>query len=507
MVEGGSKGRVKMINLIDGLFSKIIKQYRSIPVVAKASLWFVACTMLQKCIAFITVPIFTRIMPTEQYGLYSTYLSWYNILTVFCTLNMHSVVYVNDYTKADTKKEKDEVAVPLLSLSAVITIGIFLLYVIFHSFLNKLIGMPFVLVCLLFIQILFEPPVLFWGMQQRFEYRYIKMVAQTLSMVIFNAVLGILFVWIASANEAIARSCSIVLVQVIFGSFFYLYFWKSGKKVFSTKGWKHALNVELPLLPHSLSLTILGSSDRIMIRNMVGAAEAGIYSVAYSAGVVVNVLKKSIVDALKPWLYQKIKEQDYGLIRSTVNIVMVLVTFISAVFIALAPEIIFIMAPVQYHESVYVIPPVAASSYFTFLYNIFSIVGMYYEKTKKIMVASVSGAVLNLVLNVICINLFGYIAAAYTTLICYMFFAFAHYIIMRLICREYLNNIEIYDMKFIIILSIIVVLMSIIFTFTYGNMLIRYLIIAIICTAAFWKRNLFISSIRELKKGKKKGKA
>ena len=125
---------------------------------------------------------------------------------------------------------------------------------------------------------------------------------------------------------------------------------------------------------------------------------------------------------------------------------------------------------------------------------------MYYEKTKKIMVASVSGAVLNLVLNVICINLFGYIAAAYTTLICYMFFAFAHYIIMRLICREYLNNIEIYDMKFIIILSII-------FTFTYGNMLIRYLIIAIICTAAFWKRNLFISSIRELKKGKKKGKA
>ena len=326
-------------------------------------------------------------------------------------------------------------------------------------------------------------------------------------MVIFNAVLGILFVWIASANEAIARSCSIVLVQVIFGSFFYLYFWKSGKKVFSTKGWKHALNVELPLLPHSLSLTILGSSDRIMIRNMVGAAEAGIYSVAYSAGVVVNVLKKSIVDALKPWLYQKIKEQDYGLIRSTVNIVMVLVTFISAVFIALAPEIIFVMAPVQYHEAVYVIPPVAASSYFTFLYNIFSIVGMYYEKTKKIMVASVSGAVLNLVLNVICINLFGYIAAAYTTLICYMFFAFAHYIIMRLICREYLNNIEIYDMKFIIILSIIVVLMSIIFTFTYGNMLIRYLIIAIICTVAFWKRNLFISSIRELKKGKKKGKA
>ena len=268
----------------NNIIQQLYRKYKKIPVVARAGLWFVACTMLQKCISFITVPIFTRIMPTEEYGLYSTYLSWYSILTVFCTLNMHSVVYVNDYTKADTQREKDEAAVPLLSLSTLLTIVVFIIYLIFHSWLDKLIGLPFALVCLLFAQILFEPPVNFWSMQQRFEYNYVILVARTIAMVVLNAVLGITFVWLASSNEAIARACSIVLVQVIFGGIFYVYFWKRAGKLFSTKGWKHALEVQLPLLPHSLSLTILSSSDRIMISNMVGVTKAGMYSCAYSAG-------------------------------------------------------------------------------------------------------------------------------------------------------------------------------------------------------------------------------
>lgn len=486
------------------MFKKLVKKYRAIPVVARAGLWFVACTMLQKCIAFITVPIFTRLMPTAEYGYYSTYLSWYSILTIFCTLNMHSTVYINDYTKADTQEDKDKTAIPLLSLSECLTIAIFIIYLIFHNFFDKIIGLPFALTCLLFAQILFEPPVNMWTVQQRFEYKYVKLVVRTISMVLINAVLGIAFVWLADSNEAIARATSIVLVQIIFGGIFYVYFIKRAKQIFSTKGWKHALDVQLPLLPHSLSLTVLSSSDRIMISNMVGAAQAGIYSVAYSAGYIVNVLKNSMVDAIKPWLYQKIKIKEYDSIKKTVNVVMILVAVISIVFTAFAPEIIIIMAPPQYHEAVYVIPPVAASSYFTFLYNMFSVIGLYYEKTKKIMIASISGAALNLILNFICIPLFGYIAAAYTTLVCYIFFSFAHYLIMRSICKKNLDNAVIYDIRFIVMLSVIMVVFAILFSFTYSNIFVRYAIIAIIALFVFVRRNLFISTLKELKKSKKK---
>lgn len=183
---------------------------------------------------------------------------------------------------------------------------------------------------------------------------------------------------------------------------------------------------------------------------------------------------------------------------------MILVTLISAVFTAFAPEVIYIMAPAQYHEAIYVIPPVSASSYFTFLYNIFSIVGLYYEKTKKIMWASVSGAILNLVLNAICIPIFGYIAAAYTTLVCYMFFSFAHYLIMKSICKANLDGVEIYDMKFILLMSAVMIALTIIFTLTYSNSLIRYAIILVLAVIIFVQRKVLLNTMKELKSSKKR---
>lgn len=488
------------MKLINKLLKNIFNKYKSIPIPARASLWFVAAAMLQKSISFITVPIFTRLMPTAEYGLYSTYISWYSVLTVFCTLNMHNGIYVNNYAKANTKQEKDFSAIPLLSLSGCLTIILFIVYILFHNFFDIYIKLPFPIICLLFAQILFEPPMSFWSIKQRFEYKYVSLFVRTILMILFNTILGIIFVWLADSNQAVARVCSIVLVQAIFGGIFYIYFIRKGKKIFSMKNWKHALQVQLPLLPHTLSLIILSSFDRIMIMSMVGIAQAAIYSVASSAGYIVNVLKSNIVDALRPWLYQKIKSKDYLVIRKTVNTVMILVVLISIVFTAFAPEIIYIMAPKEYYDAIYVIPPIAASAYFTFLYNVFSIVGLYYEKTKKIMLASISGAVLNLILNYKFIPIFGYIAAAYTTLLCYIFFAFAHYYIMRSICKSNLDNTEIYDIRFILLLSCIMLISTLIFSLTYKTILIRYGIILFITVIIFINRHKFISVLKQLKK-------
>ncbi len=64
------------------------------------------------------------------------------------------------------------------------------------------------------------------------------------------------------------------------------------------------------------------------------------------------------------------------------------------------------------------------SVFFMFLYPLFANIEFYYEKTKFVMVASCSGALLNILLNYIFIGLYGYYAAGYTTLICYMVFFF-----------------------------------------------------------------------------------
>ncbi len=482
-----------------GYYQIYYEKYKKTPLVARAALWFAACLLLQKSIAFITVPIFTRIMPASEYGLYSTYLSWESILAIFCTLNMETCIYVNLYTKADTNNERDDAAVSLLSLSSLITFSLFILYLIFHQFLGRFINLPFTMVCLLFAQILFEPSVNFWNMQQRFEFKYVIMVIRTLSMILLNAILGVIFVLLSTTNQAIARVFSIVLVQVIFGGYFYIYFFKGAKKVFLTKGWKHALKVQLPLLPHGLSITVLNSSDRILINNLSGPVQAGIYSVAYSAGYLVNALKNSIFDAVRPWMYQKIKEKNYDAILTMSNTLMVLIMIITILFTAFGPEIIMFMAPKQYQEAIYVIPPVSASTFFTFLFNLFSIFGMYYEKTRMIMVASISGAILNILLNLLLIPIFGYLVAAYTTLICFILFAIAHYVIMSSINRSMLGNVKIFDTRLICFNAAIVLGFTILFELTYDFIFVRYAIIISVIIFLYYKKDDYIKALKSLK--------
>ena len=53
----------------------------------------------------------------------------------------------------------------------------------------------------------------------------------------------------------------------------------------------------------------------------------------------------------------------------------------------------------------------------------------YYEKTAYISIGTTLAALLNVVLNWICIPKFGYVAAAYTTLVTYFLYFFIHLIL------------------------------------------------------------------------------
>ena len=77
----------------------------------------------------------------------------------------------------------------------------------------------------------------------------------------------------------------------------------------------------------------------------------------------------------------------------------------------MAPEVISFMAPNRVLRAIWIIPPVASSVFFMFLYNLFANIEFYFEENKFIMVASVLGALLNIGLNYYLIPLFGYIVA------------------------------------------------------------------------------------------------
>lgn len=180
--------------------------------------------------------------------------------------------------------------------------------------------------------------------------------------------------------------------------------------------------------------------------------------------------------------------------------VMLLVMAMAFLFVLFAPEIIYIVGSQKYMEAIYVIPPVAASVFFTFLYNLFSSVEYYYEKTKEIMVASLTAALSNIILNYIFIKLFGYVAAGYTTLACYMLLSIVHYRIMKKAVLNEVEANEIFDIKAIFGLSAVVLVSMVICIFLYSNNVIRYIVIALLLAVLIIIRNKILALLKMLKK-------
>lgn len=477
--------------------NKLKKYYSKLSAPVKASIFFTICNILQRGVSLITAPIFTRLLTTEQYGLYSVYNSWYSIISIFATFNLSYGVFIRGITKYDDDRDKFTSA--MQGLSTTITVIFFIIYIIAHDYWNQLFELPTMFIVMMFVELLFVPAFAFWSNLQRNEYKYKALVIVTLAMSVANPILGIVAV-LLTEHKAEARVITSVLVQVCVGLIFYIIQFYRGKKFYVKKYWKYALTFNIPLIPHYLSMTVLQQADRLMISKLVGNSEAAIYSVAYTVSTIMTLVTQAINNSFTPYTYQMIKAKNYRKIGNAANLLLILVGCGCIVAIAFGPEIIKIMAPIEYYDAIWIIPPVAISVYFMFLYPLFGNIEFYFEDTKFTMFASCIGAVLNVVLNAIFIPIFGYYAAGYTTLVCYILFAVAHYLVYKNICNKKILKNKIYDGKFIVILSVILVLAMIVMTFVYEFVLIRYAIILIILVVLFIKRTKIIEELKMIKK-------
>ncbi len=480
------------------LLNKVVGIYKGLSAPVRATLWFTVCSVAQKGISLLTTPIFTRLLSSEQYGRFSVYQSWYAIISIVATLNLFAGVYNNGLTKYPDKR--DELTASFQGLSTTVTAILLLVYLINVDFWNGLLKMPTIFVLAMFVEMLFVPAYSYWTVGQRYDYKYKGIIVVTLVLAMGSPIISVIAV-LSTEHKAEARVLSFALVQAAVGIVFYIYNIYKGKRFFSAQYWKFALSFNLPLIPHYLSMTLLNQSDRIMISRMVGESEAAIYSVAYTISMLMNIITNAINNSFIPYTYKSLKEKKYDGIRTNANFLLILVGGASVLAMAFGPELVKIVGTEEYYDAIWIIPPVAASVYFMFLYPLFGNVEFFFEKTKFVMVASCIGAAVNLVLNYIFIPIFGYYAAGYTTLFCYILFAVAHYFFHMKTLRMELPELGVlYNTRFILLFSAVVLAAMVGMVLTYKWTLVRYSIIAVLCVVAIVKRKLIVESIKALKK-------
>ncbi len=458
------------------IFMKIINRYKALSLPVKAALWFIVSNFLIKGISFLTVPLFTYYLSAEEYGKVGIYLTYQDMLINFATMELYSGAYIRGLLRY-----KDNVSFFTWSeqfLSSIITILVFILSLPAMRFLISNAQINLGIYLLMYSYFMFFPAYQCWVGRKRFEYQYKPVILLAVIYTIISVIIP-LFAVIKIEATASARLTFMLIPEVMFCLPFYL---KNIhlKRLFARKNevyeqCKFLISFQAPAVIHAFSYILLSSVDRIMIGKMVGNAETGIYTVATTIASAITILCISANQVLKPWRYQSMEKNEHSTIKSTSNLLLFAFGLGISLWILIAPDLMHILFSAEYHEAIWVIPPVSMSVFFVFLYSMFVDIEEYFYKTKYTMYATTISAVANVILNYVGIRLCGYIACAYTTLICYMLLAALHlYWSNKAAKKNSLAIGRIFDVKFIVILSVGLVIAEILFTFSYQMSIVRY---------------------------------
>ncbi|MBM6931380.1 oligosaccharide flippase family protein [[Clostridium] spiroforme] len=454
------------------MFSKLLSKYQKLSLPIKAVFWFTIGSFIQKAISVITVPIFTRLMSTEEYGIVNIYNSWSSILIIICTLYLHMGVINNAFVKYSNKERI------VSSFQGLITVYIGIVLVIVYFFrdvLIKLIGLPFHIILFMVISFIFTSSTEYWLILKRYTYQYKSAILFSILKLFTVSIVGVLLV-IVSGGKGVFRIYAIIIIEIIFGLCVYIYNFKKGKIFFSKEIWLYAISFNIPLIPHYLSQVVLNQSDRIMIGNICGASFTAIYSIAYSVVSLVFIFTEAIQSTFVPWQYQHLKLKDYKSINKISIIVLIFVALLLLALMLFAPEAIMVMAGEKYQSSIYLIPVLSAGVFFNFLQQLFVRIELFFEEKKMTVVASIVCAWVNIIFNYIGIKLFGFHAAAYVTLICYICMCLFHYKMYRNIIKKY--GIEkIYNARLIVLISMVMLITTLVILFVYKNFYLRITIL------------------------------
>lgn len=422
-----------------------------------------------KGLGFITIPIFSRLMSKAEFGYYNNFTAWLSLLTIVVTLSLTASLARGRF---DYEKDIYSFILSNLLLGSATTVLFGVLFWCAKDFASSILSLDWIYIVIMFLSMVFMPAYNMFQQVQRFRYKYKLVVALTVGSGVVSVILSLILMY-TMEDRLMARVLGAQLPTVILAFALYVYFVLKGKKV-SKDHMKYSLAICLPYMIHLLAGSLLNSSDRVMITNSCGAESTALYGMAYNIAMIVGVLWDSLNSAFSPWLGEKLNEKNYEAIKKYTYGYVLFFAFCLLGVVLIAPEVLLILGGTGYVEAKYVIPPVMYGYLMLFVYSMYVNIEQFEKKTSGMAVATAVAAMINIGLNYILLPRYGYIAAAYTTVIGYLFLFIFHYFLVRK-----MGFAHVYDTKFILIVVVASAVVMIGSLLLYDRNVIRYLLIGI----------------------------
>lgn len=401
-----------------------------------------------KALAFVSIPVYTRILSVEDYGVVNVFLSSVGITSVLLTLNSEVAIsrYYYEAKNEDDFKSFVGTSVFLASLIFVVTsfVGLLLL-----PFISNLLSFDYLLTISL------VPVALYSVINSIFQQIYgvlleSKKIAIVSSVQIYLAfLLSVIAILCLPNKKYYGQVLGTVFSMLILGCYLVvqlkLYFHKSFKKTYI----KYILSYSLPYIPYTLSGIILTQFGRIIISKSDGFSAAGLYSFAANIGMLMLILVSVTHQAWNPYYFKYMTNKNYKSINKDYDFIW-RITLVAAIFLSLfGNEIGIVLGKRDFFSYLYIIP------YFVLGYVFYQWAYVYMRNTgfvKKTIwnaIAILIAGSINILLSVVLINHFKELGVAIAFVMSYFFLLVISWCINKWILRAYVPCIVLFFRPFL----------------------------------------------------------
>jgi len=266
-------------------------------------------TLLQifnKGIPLLLLPILTRYLTPEDYGMIATFSTFVGGIAIFVGLSMSGAVGVSFF-----HLERSELKLYIGNVFNILLLSAFfitLIIIIFEPYILEKLQLPkiwiYVAIIVAFMQMLTAINLTLWRSEQKAKPFAFYEISQTL----FNIVLSLFFIIILDYGWE-GRILGSSLAMIFFGILSMVFLYKRDYLIFnySLNDIKSALHFGIPLIPHQMALWMRSGVDILFITSIVGVSATGLYTVGFQFGIVIGIFANAFNNAFSPYLYEKLK--------------------------------------------------------------------------------------------------------------------------------------------------------------------------------------------------------
>ena len=440
-----------------------------------------ACTQL---ISFLLLPLYTKYLITEEYGIVDLITTYVSLLVPVITLQLEMAIFRFLVDNREDKNKKIEIISTGYNLTIVFSIITLSIYLIIASFIN--IKYKYLIAGVIFSCIYSSISLqVARGFGENIKYS-IGCCVSGISTVILNVV----FI-VGLKMNANGMLMSMILANVL--TFIYLSvslkinkFFKFSK--FDLNLSKQLLKYSIPLVPNGISWWIVNASDRTIISAFLGVASNGIYAVSNKFSSlfmgVFNVFLLSWTESTSLHIDEDDRDTFFS---KTMNTVLKLFITLCFLVITVMPFIFPILIDNKYNDAYNNIPILLIAMLFNIVVGLDSAIYIAKKMTKQVMYTSILAAIINILVNILLINYIGLYAASISTLIAYAVMAlYRSYDLKKYV------NIK-WDIAYIF--KSFIIFMLILIVYYINNFIINIISFVLICVYAIVSNKQLINKI------------